>query len=137
MKNWNVLLVLAVLMGVIVIQNHRLPMVLAQYEIKEITPELKIALDGRKARREDLNAAKSQGKVGETNRGYVKALEGSAQGLVDAENRDRKIIYETIAQQHNLSSEMGTIEKVFAQEQRDRARSGDKIQDESGNWTTK
>ena len=128
----GLLMVLSLLKGPI-------PSVMAQYEIKELTPELKIALDGRRARRDQLNELKQKGVLGENNHGYVEVIADSseARSVADAENHDRKIIYETIAKQHNLSGAMDTIESVFAQEQRDRARPGDKIQDESGRWMTK
>ncbi len=111
----------------------------AGYEIKEMTPELKSALDGRKARHDELNELKHRGFIGENNRGYVEVLtnDESARGLADTENRDRKMIYQTIAKQHNLTDSLPTIEKVFAQEQFDRAQPGDKIQNENGEWITK
>jgi uncharacterized protein len=139
--NFNRLILLTAmgLLMVVSLVKGPLPDVAAQYEIKEFTPELKSALDARRARREQLNTLKQQGVIGETNRGYVEVLSPSAEAdsVAQDENRDRKVIYETIARQHNLTGEIGTIEKVFAQEQRDRAQSGDKVQDEGGRWTTK
>jgi uncharacterized protein len=110
------------------------------YDIKEMTPPVKAALEGRKARYADLKALKKQGAVGETNRGYVKALEAvsGAGDIAEAENADRKVIYKAILEQNGLlESELVTVEKVFAQVQRDKAESGEKIQDEGGAWIVK
>ncbi|OGX23749.1 MAG: hypothetical protein A2787_00600 [Omnitrophica WOR_2 bacterium RIFCSPHIGHO2_01_FULL_48_9] len=110
-----------------------------KYSIKEMTPEVQAALDSRRDRFEKLKELKSQGIVGENNRGYVELLTNDilAKALVDAENKDRKIIYQTIANQNELNDALETIEKVFAQVQRDKAMSGDKIQQEDGQWITK
>lgn len=112
----------------------------ASYDIKEMTPEVKSALDSRRARNEQLRSLKAQGAVGENNTGYVQALKPSAdtESLVVAENHDRHVIYKTIVAQNELPADaLSTVEKVFAQVQRDKAAAGDPIQDESGNWVTK
>ena len=113
--------------------------VAAQYELKELTPAVKAALDARKERYEMLAAFKQQGVIGENNMGYVTLLKESsdAGGIVENENRDRKAIYAAIAEQNGLLSEMKSIEKVFAQVQRDKAASGVMIQLESGEWSAK
>ncbi len=110
----------------------------ASYDIKEMTPEVKSALDGRRNRFDELKSLKAQGAIGENNQGYVEALKTEGQSVVDAENRDRRFIYTTIVSQNGLPADaLGTVEAVFAQVQRDKAASGDKIQDVSGSWTTK
>ena len=109
----------------------------ATYDIKEMTPVVKSALDGRKARFADLKALKTQGVIGENNRGYVQALGGdkSAKALVAAENKDRKQVYEAIVEQNKLGSgALATVEAVFAGVQRDKAEPGEKVQDASGRW---
>ena len=110
-----------------------------KYDIKEMTPEVKAALESRRNRFEQLKSLKAQGFVGENNRGYLEVLgnDSSARSLVDSENNDRRVIYKAIEVQNNLSSALATIEKVFAQVQRDKASPGDKIQDEDGAWVTK
>ena len=110
-----------------------------QYSIKEMTPEVMSALESRRGRYDALQQLKQQGKVGENNRGYVEAFSGEAdvQGIVASENADRKIIYQTIAAQNNLKDAIGTIEKVFAQTQREKAGPGEKIQSADGSWVTK
>jgi len=110
-----------------------------KYTIKEMTPEVTSALENRKNRYSELQRLKQQGKVGENNRGYIEVFsdEGDVKRLADAENRDRKTIYQTIADQNDLKGALGTIEKVFAQTQRDNADPGDKIQSEDGRWAVK
>ena len=111
----------------------------AKYSLKEMTPEVSAALEARRARFDNLADLKSKGMAGEDNRGYVKALvsDPGVEAVVDAENNDRKLVYTTIAQQNDLAAEMATIEKVFAEVQRDKAKPGEKIQDANGQWVTK
>jgi uncharacterized protein YdbL (DUF1318 family) len=109
----------------------------ATYDIKEMTPAVKAALDGRKSRFAELKTMKAQGVVGENNRGYVQALGGGAdvKALVAAENKDRKQVYEAIVQQNKLGpAALPTVEAVFARVQRGKADPGDKVQDASGRW---
>ncbi len=110
-----------------------------KYDIKQMTPEVQDALNDRRDRFDQLRALKSSGIVGENNRGYVEALkqEGSAGDIVTAENRDRKVIYQTIAEQNGLENAISTIESVFAQVQRDKAEPGEQIQTEDGRWVAK
>ena len=110
------------------------------YDIKELTPEVKSALDSRRGRFDELKQLKAQGVVGENNKGYVEVIthDGDAKMVVDAENKDRNFIYKTIAEQNGLPSDaLSTIETVFAQVQRNKAVSGDKIQNPDGSWATK
>ena len=133
------------MMGVLVVLTALLmgcpvrPLAAEQYSIKQMTPEVQSALDGRRERYQRLEDLKGQGLVGEDNRGYVQAFgnDPAVIAVVDAENQDRRIIYQTIAQQNHLTGALQTIEQVFAQEQRDRARSGVKVQEPDGSWTTK
>jgi len=112
---------------------------LAGYSIKSMTPEVKQALDGRKERFSELRALKMSGAIGENNRGYVEVLKGAsnARSIASEENRDRKVIYQTIAEQNGLEGALSTIESAFAQVQADKASAGDKIQEANGSWTTK
>ena len=111
----------------------------SKYDIKEMTPEVQKALDNRRERFEQLKAFKAKGMIGENNQGYTEALSANVdvQILVKAENQDRKVIYETIAQQNNLTEAMATIQEVFAQVQRDKAQPGEKIQNKDGTWVEK
>jgi uncharacterized protein YdbL (DUF1318 family) len=110
-----------------------------QYQIQEMTDELKTALENRRARYEALKALKGRGLIGENNRGYLEVLsdQQDAKRLASEENRDRQTIYEAIAEQNDLRQASGTIEKVFAQVQRDKAETGEMIQLENGQWAKK
>lgn len=112
----------------------------ASYDIKEMTPQVKSALDARRARFEKLAALKAEGKIGENNHGYVEVFEAgsSAEEIAKAENIDRATIYNAIVSQNGLPADQSSIvEKVFAQVQRDKAAAGDSIQNESGQWIKK
>ena len=111
----------------------------AKYSIKQMPPAVESALESRRNRFDQLAGFKAKGVIGENNQGYVEFLGGdnSAKALADAENNDRRIIYQTIAEQNDLKDAIATIEKVFAQVQRDKAQSGEKIQAEDGQWVSK
>ena len=106
-----------------------------KYSIKEMTPQVTEALENRRDRYEELVSLKQEGLIGENNRGYLHVFEGrpDAEAIANAENRDRKIIYQTIAEQNNLTDAIGTIEEV----QRDKSQPGDRIQNKDGSWTKK
>lgn len=111
----------------------------AKYALKAMTPEVSAALDARRARFDSLADLKNKGMVGEDNQGYAKALVSApeVEVIVAEENNDRRVLYTTIAAQNNLAGEMGTIEKVFAEVQRDKAKPGEMVQDDNGQWVTK
>ena len=111
----------------------------AKYDIKKMTPDVSKALEHRRDRFDQLHELKSKGIVGENNHGYVEIFQkdASAQSLVEAENHDRKIIYQTIALQNGIENELNIIEKVFAQVQREKSESGERIQDDQGQWSQK
>ena len=111
----------------------------AKYSLKEVTPAAQAALDGRRSRYDQLAQLKAKGVVGENNRGYVEVIgsDPSAQLIVQAENKDRAVIYKTIAEQNGLMGQLEVVEKVFAQVQHDKAQAGEKIQNENGQWAVK
>lgn len=112
----------------------------ANYDLKEITPEVQQALDSRKARYGDLQRFKSEGTVGEDNQGFTKLLKDSpeANSTVQAENENRQVIYQAIVDQNHLGpGGMSDVRSVFAEVQRGKARPGDQVQDRAGNWTQK
>ncbi len=116
------------------------PAVQAAYELKVMTPAVEAAIQSRQGRFEQLQQLKAQGAVGENNRGYVVALGGdaAAASLVNAENQDRRTIYQTIAEQNNLGdSGLAVLETVFAEVQHEKARAGDPVQLSTGEWVKK
>jgi uncharacterized protein YdbL (DUF1318 family) len=110
-----------------------------KYSIKTMTPEVQSALDARKERFSELRDLKASGLIGENNKGYVEALkdDSKAQGVVAEENSNRKVIYKTIAEQNGLENALSTIESAFAEVQKEKAKAGDKVQNEDGGWITK
>jgi uncharacterized protein YdbL (DUF1318 family) len=131
--------ILTVLCGALVLAGMA-PEALAEYEIKNMTPEIESAFGGRQARYARLQALKAEGSAGENNRGYVEALRpgGEVTAVVKDENADRRTIYQAIATQNQLGPQgLATVETVFAEVQRDKARPDDTIQLPSGEWVKK
>ena len=129
------LLAVAILLTVV-----QAPAWAARYDIKQMTPEVQQALDNRKARYDEIQALKSAGRIGEDNRGYVRALNEpeTAVPAVAAENNDRQAIYSAIVNQNGLGPEgMRQVEAVFGEVQREKTRPGDFIQLPSGGWVRK
>ncbi len=111
----------------------------SKYNIKEMTPKVMTSLENRRNRFDKIRELKVKAAIGENNRGYIELLisDDQASEIVEAENIDRKIIYETIAKQNDIENAIATIEEVFAQVQRDKAEAGDKIQNKDGAWVIK
>jgi uncharacterized protein YdbL (DUF1318 family) len=112
-------------------------------EIRTQTPELMRAIASRKERFPQLQEWKRRGCIGETNRGFVEARPGPGCGpevarLVDAENADRRYIYETLMSQNRIpASDAARVQAAFAKANRDRAEPGEWIQLPDGRWTRK
>jgi uncharacterized protein YdbL (DUF1318 family) len=103
---------------------------------------------GGPARAEDLKSRmhqrlpqivdlKAKGKIGENNQGYLEARNGTAafKGLIDAENKDRRMVYEAIAKQNNISIDV--VGRRRAMQIAARADKGDWLQNEAGQWYQK
>ncbi len=111
---------------------------LAEYAYAQ--DEVQSAIESRKARYQAIKDHKRQGLIGENNKGYLTAFseDSAVKNLVEQENRDRLIIYKSIVEQKGYPKDaISQIEEVSAQEQRDRAETGEKIQQPSGEWTVK
>ncbi len=80
---------------------------------------------------------KSQGIIGENNQGYLEFLGSTRQmqDLVDAENRDRRSVYEGIARQQGTTVQ--TVGQRRALQLKDLANPGDWVQDDAGRWYRK
>jgi len=110
------------------------------YKIKYATPASDKAIESRRARFRAIRYLKGEGHVGEGNNGFVVKLGGGAdvQAMVDAENHDRDVIYNTIVSQNAMTpADIAVVRKTFAQVKRNRAKAGDRIQLDSGEWVTK
>ena len=77
---------------------------------------------------------KKAGIVGENNLGYLE-FRGAVkknEDVVNAENEDRKKVYEAIAKKENTTAEL--VGKLRAKQIAEKADSGDWLQDEKGKW---
>jgi hypothetical protein len=94
-----------------------------------------------KARMEDrlpvIADLKARGVVGETNKGFLAFVGDQREkaDVVKAENEDRAAVYEAIAQQQGVSADL--VGRRRALQLRQRARPGEWLQDENGNWYQK
>lgn len=123
----------------ILISSAAAPCFGASYDIKNMTPEIKQAITGRQDRYDALQKLKAAGFVGEDNKGYVSILKpGAGDSMVNAENADRKLIYNAIVKQNNLGPDgLGVVQKAFAEIRRDKALAGEYFQTYSGEWLKK
>lgn len=122
------------------ILTSSLPLFAAKYDIKEMTPAIEQALQNRQSRYSQIQQLKDGGVLGEDNQGYVKVLKSlpEADAIASTENADRRTIYNAIVEQNSLGAGgLAQVETVFAEVQRDKARSGDSIQLPSGDWAKK
>ncbi len=111
-----------------------------QYDIKQMTPAIEQALHGREMRYAQLQQLKASGAIGENHQGLTHVLkpQPGAETISEAENADRLVLYNAIADQNQLGGAgLSQIKKVFAEVQREKARGGDFIQLRSGDWTQK
>lgn len=84
-----------------------------------------------------IKALKSQGIIGENNRGYLDFIGGNKakQDVIHDENKDRKAVYTAIAKQQGTTVDV--VGKRRAKQIANRAKSGQWIQNESGKWYQK
>ncbi len=112
----------------------------ADYDYKTMTPDIEKALKNRQARYYQLQQLKQEGDIGENNKGYVTNLKDNAAAatLTSAENQDRRVLYEALAEQNALGSTgLLEIQKAFAEVQQEKAGPGDMVQSSSGDWKKK
>lgn len=85
----------------------------------------------------DLLEARTSGKVGELNTGYVQALVSSSEveALVADVNNRRGIEYKKISMQNGQSADV--VAKIAAEKIIENLPSGAKYQDAGGSWQTK
>lgn len=80
---------------------------------------------------------KSQGVIGENNKGYLEFVSEKRQKeeVIEAENKDRKKVYKYFAKQQNTTLEV--VEQVQAERKAKKANSGEFYQDKKGKWVKK
>lgn len=119
----------------------------AEVDINVSTPAIRQLKTSLKSRYTQLEPYYRQGAVGENNRGYVDLREASsldlrqradASRLIQAENADRKRLYEEIIKANNFGAEfLPQVEKLFANSWRKEAPAGAWVQDDDGKWRLK
>lgn len=85
-----------------------------------------------------LDNLKASGRVGENNRGYLaprETLAKAEQEVVDAENKDRRTVYEHLARRASVSVEQ--VEKQRALDIAKSSAQGIWLQNEAGQWYRK
>ena len=101
------------------------------------------ATESRRERRPTLREWKGRGCIGETNQGFLVARPGDSCGpeaadLIQAENADRKVIYDAFIKENNIpASDTPRVQSAFAKARQERARPNDWIQLENGQWVKK
>ena len=105
------------------------------------TPVVQKVLNNRKSRVHELQVIKAKGLIGENNKGFIeilKPVQPKEKSLVEAENHDRKFIYDTVVTQNHLGTKgLTKTEEDFAKTHRARAKKMDLIQTASGEWVQK
>jgi len=123
------------------------PRLYAQQETEVSTPRIRAIKESIKARFEQLVPHFDAGRVGETNAGYLQAL--NAEGLslkdrsvlrklVNDENKDRKDLYNEVGKALNVDAkDINRVEKIFAEQWIGKARAGWMVQKADGSWVKK
>ena len=96
--------------------------------------DIKTRIKNRLPRIIELKAA---GIIGENNQGFIAFIGGnkSEQALVDAENKDRQLVYKAIAKQQGTTADV--VGRRRALQIADKAKPGEWIQDAGGKWVQK
>ena len=85
----------------------------------------------------EIQKYKAEGKIGETSAGFVEAVkdaDAALSKLIDAENADRRALYEIIAKEENVPVEV--VAQRAAQRNFERARPGEYLK-HNGVWRQK
>ena len=84
-----------------------------------------------------IKSLKNKGIVGENNKGYLQFVGNKKEneGVVNAENKDRKTVYEAIAKQQGSTVEV--VGKHRAVQIANKAQAGEWLQDANGKWYQK
>lgn len=87
------------------------------YAQESMNPEVEQAALRRKSRKDELYALEEKGIVGENKMGLIELRDSSGAGasvnqLINAENSDRMVIYESVASSNNVTIE--EVQKLYA-----------------------
>jgi uncharacterized protein len=123
------------------------PSAYAQQETIVTTPTIRALKQSLKDREPALTAFFNNGSLGEANNGLVEIRDESAldlkdkatlRNLVNDENKDRQELYAEVAKALNIdSSQVGRIQKIFAESWIKNSAPGWWVQKEDGEWVKK
>ena len=86
-----------------------------------------------------IQELKKDGLIGENQQGFLEAVQSSLPAadkeLIEAENADRKSVYEAIARQQGTTAEL--VGKLRAKKIFEQAKSGEFLKQEDGTWKKK
>ena len=86
-----------------------------------------------------IQELKKDGLIGENQQGYLEAVQSNLPAadkeLIEAENADRKAVYEAIARQQGTTAEL--VGKLRAKKIFEQAKSGEFLKQEDGTWKKK
>ncbi len=86
-----------------------------------------------------IQELKKDGLIGENQQGYLEAVQSSLPAadkeVIEAENADRKAVYEAIARQQGTTAEL--VGKLRAKKIFEQAKSGEFLKQEDGTWKKK
>ena len=90
-----------------------------------------------KKRLPEIKALKTEGIVGENNKGYLQFVSDNKAkaDVVAAENEDRQTVYKAIAKQQSTTAEL--VGKRRALQIAKKARAGEWVQNDAGQWIQK
>jgi len=88
-------------------------------------------------RKPTIDKMKEKGVIGENNKGYLEFVGNAreSEDVINAENADRRTVYQAIAKKNNESIEV--VQKGRAVQIAERAKAGEWLQDENGKWHKK
>jgi len=118
----------------------------AAQDINVSTPEIRAIRDSMKDRSDQLFPFLDSGNVGialdgllaiRTTDGLSLKDRAAVQRLIEAENRDRKRLYQEIARANGFPEKVDEVQAIFADTWRDKAGKGWYLEQGKGNWTRK
>lgn len=123
------------------------PAAFAQEATTVSNPAIRALKDAMKKRFPSLKPLFEAGNIGENNKGLIDVREegglnlkdkAALRGLVKDENGDRMKLYAEVAKALNIdSSQVGRVQKIFAESWNNAASPGWWVQKESGEWVKK
>ncbi len=82
-----------------------------------------------------IDSLKTSGVLGENNRGFLEVRTGDDQGVAGAENADRAVVYEALAQKTGVTAE--SVGRARAKKIEASSASGVWVQADNGEWLKK